>query len=126
LADFIGRLKPDTAYLSIPTRPTSIRGIHPVSKNKITEAWELFKLQGIHTELLTGFEGSDTGFTGNAFEDILTISSVHPLREDTLNKLLLKDNASNAVVRSLIHQGLIKEVSYAGNKYYLRNYLDKR
>ena len=34
--------------------------------------------------MLLGFEGSDTGFTGDAREDILNMSAVHPIREETM------------------------------------------
>ena len=74
------------------------------------------------SELLTGFEGSDTGSTGNIYEDILNITAVHPLREDTLRKLLEKDNADFQVVESLLKQKLIRSTIYKGKRYYLREY----
>ncbi|HCY00598.1 MAG TPA: radical SAM protein, partial [Bacteroidales bacterium] len=53
----------------------------------------------LNTELILGFEGTNTGYTGNAIDDILNISAVHPLREDTLNELLKKNNATFDVVK---------------------------
>ncbi|HBE40677.1 MAG TPA: radical SAM protein, partial [Bacteroidales bacterium] len=50
------------------------------------------------------------------------ITAVHPLREDTLSKLLEKDNADYQVVESLINQKLIKSVIYKGKKFFLREY----
>ena len=85
-------------------------------------AWQLFNNLKIETELLTGFEGTDTGFTGNIYEDILNITAVHPLREDTLFKLIQNDGADRSVVDSLIKQHLIKMVIYEGRKYFIRDY----
>lgn len=121
-ASFIAELNPQKAYLAIPTRPPAVKEVKPVSEEKITEAWQIYQEAGITTELLTGFEGTDTGFTGNALEDILNITAVHPLREDTIAKLLEQNKTSLSVVNSLLAQELIKSVNYKGKTYYVRNY----
>ena len=121
-ASFISRLRPYTAYLSIPTRPPAEKKVKAVTEAKITEAWKIYQDKKIHTQLLTGFEGTDTGYTGNIYEDILNITSVHPLREDTLQELLKKGNTNKQVVDTLLKQGLIKEISYNDKKYYLRHF----
>lgn len=119
---FIARLHPEKAFLSVPTRPPAIKEVKPVTEELMAMAWQTFRNAGIKTELLTGFEGTDTGFTGNAFEDILNITAVHPLREDTLQELLKKENTDILVVDSMISQGLLKKITYEGRDYYLRSY----
>ena len=121
-ASFIASLKPKTAYISIPTRPPAMKAVKPVREEKLTEAWRIYKTAGVHTELLAGFEGTDTGSTGNAFDDILNITAVHPLREDTVEELLRKNKSDNSVIDSLIAQRLIKGVKYKGKVYYVRSY----
>lgn len=121
-ASFIAQLKPKTAYLSIPTRPPALRKIQAISEKKITETWQIYCKKGINTELLTGFEGTNTGFTGNAYDDILNVTAVHPLREDTILELVNKENSDMSVVESLVKQGLIKGVKYKGKTYYTRRY----
>ncbi|MBN2350413.1 MAG: radical SAM protein [Bacteroidales bacterium] len=121
-ASFIAKLNPQKAYLSIPTRPPAVKEVKPVSEEKITESWQIYQEAGLTTELLTGFEGTDTGFTGNAFEDILNITAVHPLREDTIAKLLEQNKTSLSVIQSLVAQELIKSVNYKGKTYFVRNY----
>jgi len=121
-ASFITELNPQKAYLSIPTRPPALKEVKPVSEEKLTEAWQIYQEADLTTELLTGFEGTDTGFTGNAFEDILNITAVHPLREDTISKLLEQNKTSLSVINSLVTQELIKSVNYKGKTYYVRNY----
>ncbi|MBN1986830.1 MAG: radical SAM protein [Prolixibacteraceae bacterium] len=119
---FIAGINPETACLSIPVRPPAVEGIRPASDESITMAWQLFRNAGINTELLTGFEGTDTGVTGNAFEDILNITAVHPLREDTMTELLRKENTDMSVVELLVFMRLIKKTKYKGRNYYLRSY----
>ena len=121
-AFFISHLKPAKAYLSIPTRPPALREIKPVTEEKLTEAWQTFQQAGINPELLTGFEGTDTGTTGNAAEDILNITAVHPLREDTISRLLEQENADHSVIDSLVDRGLITGVKHEGKTYYVRCY----
>jgi len=121
-ASFIASINPSKAYLSIPTRPPVLTSIKPVSEGKIAEAWHIFHKKGILTELLTGFEGTNAGTTGNAFEDILNITAVHPLREDTMAVILKQDKSDESVVNSLIAQGLIKGINYNGKVFYVRSF----
>ena len=126
LAEMIKKVNPCKAYLSVPIRPPAEKGVRPPDTEKLNEAWQIFTQKNIKTELLTGFEGSDTGSTGNIYEDILNITAVHPLREDTLHLLLQKDNADFQVVDSLLKQKLIKSAVLKGKKYYLREYHIKK
>ncbi|MFN2396772.1 MAG: hypothetical protein ABR597_13920 [Bacteroidales bacterium] len=81
-------------------------------EEKLTEAWQIYQEAGLTKELLTGFEGTDTGYTGNAFDDILNITTVHPLRKDTITKLLEQNKTSLSVINSLVAQKLIKSINY--------------
>jgi wyosine [tRNA(Phe)-imidazoG37] synthetase (radical SAM superfamily) len=122
ISELTKRINPGKAYLAIPTRPPSEKSVNPPDSEKLNMAWQIFNNNNINTEFLTGFEGSDTGFTGNIYDDILNITAVHPLRQDSLISLLRNDNADFSVVKSLIKQRLIRSTIYNGNKYYLREY----
>lgn len=122
LADIIRMMDPSTAYLSVPTRPPAEKTIKPPDNEKLNIAWQTFSARSIRTELLTGFEGTETGCTGNIYDDILNISAVHPIREDTMEELLGKDKADKKVIESLIRQRLISETIYRGKKFYIREY----
>jgi wyosine [tRNA(Phe)-imidazoG37] synthetase (radical SAM superfamily) len=119
---YIAKLNVETAYLSIPTRPPAEKAVKAITPENIAKAWQIFNEKGINTENITGFEGTNTGFTGNAYEDILNITAVHPLRDDTLNELLEKENAGMDVIESLILQRYLKKNHYNGHDYYVRNY----
>jgi wyosine [tRNA(Phe)-imidazoG37] synthetase (radical SAM superfamily) len=122
LSELIHTASPSKAYISIPIRPPAEKNIRPPDEETLNEAWQIISKTGISAELLTGFEGSWAGYTGNAYEDILNITAVHPLREETLARLLLNDGAGMNVIDSLISQRLIKETIYDGKKYYMRKY----
>ncbi len=122
VAEIIRFIDPVKAYLSVPTRPPAEKFVKPPEPERLNEAWQIFTKNQIRTEFLTGYEGSDTGFTGNIYEDILNITAVHPLREDSLLKLLENDNADYNIVNALINQHLIKSILYEGKKYFIRDY----
>jgi wyosine [tRNA(Phe)-imidazoG37] synthetase (radical SAM superfamily) len=122
VAAIISTLTPGRAYISIPIRPPAEKSVMPPDMETVNLAWQLFKEAGIETELLTGFEGVDTGFTGNIYEDILNITAVHPLREDALMELLTKNGADFSKVESLLSQRLIRCALYQGKKFYLRDF----
>lgn len=122
LAEIVKSINPEIAYLAVPIRPPLENFVKPPDAVRLNLAWQIFNKMDIKTELLTGFEGTDTGYTGNIYEDILNITAVHPLREDALHKLLQDDGAVYSVVDSLINQHLIKSIIYEGNKFFIRDY----
>lgn len=122
IASIIRTLAPGRAYISIPIRPPAEKSVMPPGVETVNLAWQIFREAGIETELLTGFEGVDTGFTGNIYEDILNITAVHPLREDALMELLAKNGADFSTVESLLSQRLIKCSVYQDRKFYLRDF----
>lgn len=122
LAELISKINPKKAYISVPTRPPAEKWVQAPDSEKLNMVWQVFDSFHLEAELITGFEGSDTGYTGNIYEDILNISAVHPLREDTLEMLLKKDNADVQVIDSLMRQRLLSTVTYNGRKFYIREY----
>lgn len=122
VASIITAMKAGKAYISVPIRPPAENGVMAPGVESVNIAWQIFREADIDTELLTGFEGVDTGFTGNIYEDILNITAVHPLREDSLRELLARNGADFSIVESLLSQRLIKRTFYEGHKFYLRDF----
>jgi len=121
-AKLVAQVSPALAYISIPTRPPAIATISAPNEATINHAYQIFTEKGLKTELIVGFEGIDTGFTGNAIEDIVNICTVHPIREDTMQELLRRDNADQSVVESLIKDRTIERVSYKTKSFYIRKF----
>ncbi|MDD2549273.1 MAG: radical SAM protein [Bacteroidales bacterium] len=115
-------LSPSIAYLSIPTRPPAVSTVKPSTPEAINEAYQIFDKRGLNTELILGFEGTDTGYTGNAAEDILNICAVHPIREDTMRELLAKNNSDYSVLYKLIEEDKVVELEFDSKKFYLRKH----
>jgi len=52
--------------------------------------------------------------------DLLSITAVHPMRQEAVESLLRRNGAGWDVVQGMIENGHLKELEYGGHKYYLR------
>ena len=122
MADFLVRLNPAKAYLAIPTRPPAENWVHPPAPEDINVAFQVFNENLDQVEYLIGYEGNAFAFTGNLEEDLLNITSVHPMRESAVGEFLKKAGADWSVVHQLIAQSKLVETEYEGQKFYLRSF----
>lgn len=120
IAGFLARLRPISAYLSVPTRPTAEKWVQTPTAENINRAYNIFHERIDWVEYLIGYEGNAFSFTGNVKEDLLSITAVHPMREDAVSEFLAKAGADWAIVHSLIGQGQLVEAKYKGRKFYIR------
>lgn len=120
IAEFLGLLKPSKAYISIPIRPPAEHWVKPPEEDVLNRAYQVFQRRTESVEFLAGYEGNAFVSTGNVGEDLLSITSVHPMREDAVRNFLARANADWAIVPSLIHRGELVETNYEGKSFYLR------
>jgi wyosine [tRNA(Phe)-imidazoG37] synthetase (radical SAM superfamily) len=129
IAAFLKNLKTlDKAYLAIPTRPPTEKWVKPAKEEVINVAFQVFaKKLGINrVEYLIGYEGNAFAFTGKLEEDLLSITSVHPMRKEAVEAFLKKANANWQIIEELLHEGKLVELEYEGNIYYMRKSLTRR
>jgi wyosine [tRNA(Phe)-imidazoG37] synthetase (radical SAM superfamily) len=121
LAEFTRDLGPAITYLSVPTRPPALAWVEPAGAEVLNSAYQKFAAQGIAVELITGHEEGPFAASGDTERDILGITSVHPMREDSVRELLEQAGKDWSVIRGMLNDGLLLEVEYMGNRFYLRN-----
>jgi len=126
VAAFLVRLKPDRAYLSVPTRPPAEKWVQPPSEIRIHEAYQLFRRRLDNVEYLIGYEGDAFSFTGDVAEDLLNITAVHPMREEAVARLLEKAGADWDVVQRLVEAGQIIKIAYDARTFYMRKLPGRR
>jgi wyosine [tRNA(Phe)-imidazoG37] synthetase (radical SAM superfamily) len=121
---FLDELVPDMAYLAIPTRPPAEEWVHPPQEDIINRAYQILseRLEGVELEYLIGYEGDAFVSAGNAEADLLSITAVHPMREQAVDKFLRRTGADWSVVRDLIAQGQLVEAEYRGKTFYMRRF----
>jgi len=120
VANFLAQLHPAKAYLAVPTRPPAEPWAEPPPEAVINQAFQLLCTRLEHVELLIGYEGNAFASTGNVADDLLSITAVHPMREDAVQELLARSGAEMSVVRTLVAGGQLVETTYDGRKFYAR------
>ena len=120
VADFLSRLRPAVAYLSVPTRPPAEEWVRPPGEEFVNRACQILGERVEQVEHLIGYEGNAFAFTGDVEEDLLSITAVHPMREEAVGAFLARAGADWPVVHGLIAQDQLVEAEYRRQKFYLR------
>lgn len=120
VAEFLARLRPDIAYLSIPTRPPAEAWVQSPDESVINRAYQVLSEKVERVEYLIGYEGNAFAFTGNVEDDLLSITAVHPMRKDAVDEFLDRARADWSAIHQLVAQDRLLETKYGGNRFYLR------
>jgi len=120
VASFLALLRPARAYLAIPTRPPAEEWVRPPDEAAVNRAYQILSQQLDQVEYLIGYEGNAFAFTGNVEQDLLSITAVHPMREDAVGAFLARAGADSPVVRRLMAQGQLVATEYEGQRFYVR------
>ena len=129
IAEFLGQLeKLDKAYIGIPTRPPTEKWVKPAREKVVNASFQVFanELDADRVEYLIGYEGNAFASTGNVEEDLMSITAVHPMREEAVMEFLGNANADWLVAKKLLREGELIELPYEGNKYYMRRLPSRR
>jgi wyosine [tRNA(Phe)-imidazoG37] synthetase (radical SAM superfamily) len=119
-ATFLAEIGPQIAYLAVPVRPTTVKGVHGTDEAGLLRAHQIFSARLENVELLTGHEIGEFAHTGDAREDLLAITAVHPMREDDVRKLLAEDREGWQLIEDLLAAGELKSLMFEGEVFYLR------
>jgi len=122
IADILAEVKPKKAYVAVPTRPPAEEWVKPAREEIVNEAFQIFskRLGWDRVEYLIGYEGDAFASTGNIEEDLLSITSVHPMREEGVKELLKRANANWSIISNLLHEEKLIELEYENHRYYMR------
>jgi wyosine [tRNA(Phe)-imidazoG37] synthetase (radical SAM superfamily) len=119
-AAFLARVQPATAYLSIPTRPPAETWVRPPDEAALNRAYQILSEQVPTVEYLIGYEGNAFASTGDVQSDLLSITAVHPMREDAVQAFLARAEANWDVVEELVALGQLVQTSYNDHGFYVR------
>lgn len=125
VAEFIREIKPSTAYLSIPTRPPAEEWAIAPDESSLNLAYQVFLEHKIPVEYLIGYEGNEFASTGDIEDDLLSITSVHPMREDAIREYLTKAMVDFSVVEKMVAEEKLVVTEYQHNLFYLRRFYQR-
>jgi wyosine [tRNA(Phe)-imidazoG37] synthetase (radical SAM superfamily) len=120
VAQLVAALRPSIAYLSVPTRPPAEAWVRPPAEESVNRAYQILSEGVERVEFLIGYEGNAFAFTGNAVDDLLSITAVHPMRQDAVSAYLARAGTDWSVVRDLVARDQLVQTSYRGAEFYLR------
>ncbi|OYT29482.1 radical SAM protein [Thermoplasmatales archaeon ex4572_165] len=120
IADFISGLNHKKSYISIPIRPPTEKWVKPADEQEINTAYQIFKEKEIDVEYLIDYEGNSFAFTKNVEEDLLSITSVHPMRREGVEVFLQKANANWEVIKKLLGENKLIKLQYHGKDFYMK------
>ena len=86
----------------------------------LNRAYQVLRENLERVEYLIGYEGDAFAFTGNLEEDLLSITAVHPMREDAVAAFLARAGGQRETVRRMVALGQLVESNYGGHTFYLR------
>jgi wyosine [tRNA(Phe)-imidazoG37] synthetase (radical SAM superfamily) len=119
-ARFISGLDVERAYLSVPIRPPARVSVRAPDERTLTAAYAVFSEEVGAAELLIGYEGDAFAASGDAAADLLSITAVHPMKEQAVRTLLERDGADWNTVRRLLDSGQLVETRYSGDRFFAR------
>lgn len=121
-SSYLQKLQPAYCYISIPTRPPAESWVQPPDEDAINAIYQIFSSAGLRTELLIGYEGNEFAHSGDIADDILSITAVHPMREDAVLEYLQNVGESYSVIENLLRNNQLKVSEYNGRKFYNRTF----
>jgi wyosine [tRNA(Phe)-imidazoG37] synthetase (radical SAM superfamily) len=120
IAGFLADAGIESAYLSVPTRPTAVPGALPPAPEAVAEGYRSFSRRLPRVELLTAPDDDDFACRGEPRDELLAICAVHPMRERAVRTVLGRAGVPWSVVEDLVAAGLLREVTHRGERFYLR------
>lgn len=123
IAEQISKINPRKSYLLVPTRPPAEKVISRVTGEKLIQvAGIINSISGVDVECITT-DDTEQGFffTNNIVEDLLNITSVHPIREEIIKHYFKLVKADSSILQELIEQNKIIKCAYRGKTFYKKN-----
>lgn len=120
IASFIAKINPSKSYISIPTRPPAESRAKPPEEEVLNMAYQIFREKVKNVNMLITPEEGEFTIIDDLQEDLLSIVSVHPIREEEIHKLLSEKRSDFSLVSNLIEEGKIKKVKYNNKIFYIR------
>ncbi len=120
VSDFLEKLDPDSAYVAIPTRPPAEEWAKPTREKTINYWFQTFSKKLRDVEYLIGYEGNEFSFSGDIQQDLLSITSVHPMKREGVEELLDKAGSDWEVVEGLIEEEKLIKADYEEDEFFIR------
>ena len=86
------------------------------------KAYHILREKIKSVEYLTGYEGNNFISSGSAKEDLLAITSVHPMKEKAVEQFLSTTDSDWHIIEELLKDNLLLKKEYKGENFYIRSH----
>ena len=118
VAAFLATLEPSLPFLLVPTRPPAEGWVGQPSADRLRAILAAMR-RGLPTlQCVDEPGGLDFGTTGNAEEDILAASAVHPMSEAQVARLLETAGAAPDTAERMVADGQLQVIVYRNERFY--------
>ncbi|MBN1536168.1 MAG: radical SAM protein [Anaerolineales bacterium] len=124
LADFLSELAPQKTYLSIPIRPPAENRVFPPDAYTLNKIHQIISKSLPNTECLFDAEENLFVATGDFTTDILSITSVHPIREEALKKMVKESGVEWREVEKLVEEKKLRRKVHRNEVFYQHDFSD--
>jgi wyosine [tRNA(Phe)-imidazoG37] synthetase (radical SAM superfamily) len=121
LADFITSLRPETAYLAVPTRPPAEPWAVLPEAGVIAFAREMLEQRMWRVDLLAPEPSANVIPVLDPAADLEGILAVHPMREHEVRAYLASAGVRFGTVEELIASGRVRRARHDGDVFYTRS-----
>lgn len=120
VAGFLAGIGPARACLAVPFRPPAEKfGVAP-AESTLTAAYRIFKEQLSRVEFLRDFSESCTVAGADLAGELLGILAVHPLRLQTVDRLLKGRGNGRQVLNELLRDQKVVITEFGGHRFLVR------
>ncbi|MGB6064647.1 MAG: radical SAM protein [Desulfomonilaceae bacterium] len=118
LSDLLDQVNPRCCYLATPTRPPAESWVLPPTAEVLSECYSLLAARLPAVECLTAGDEGQFTVTRSAVQDLLSITAVHPMEEEAVEKFLQKAGADWTLIERLLENGRIIKTEFEGKQFY--------
>lgn len=129
IINFIRRLKPNKAFIAVPTRPPAESWVKPSDPDKLIYIYsKLSRYMPNRIELLNYKEEGEFGIKeGDPLDEFVNIVSVHPMTLEDAYKFFDKRGLDpEKTIKILLDMGDIILIDYEDKKYVIKKLLTRR
>ena len=116
--NFIKTIKRSNSYFTIPTRPPAEEFQALPDGQTLTKLSQYIKENIPDSEALFFPESNDFKAAGKTEDEILGITRIHPMREESIKKLIREMGANDETLNNMINKGLLLKRIYQNKIFY--------
>ena len=120
VAAFLQELEPAVAYIAATTRPPAEPWVRAPEELILNQAYQIFDRHLDRVEYLLGYADAPFHATSDPAQAILSITAVHPMREEEALGYIEQMGGEPAVLSDLVQSGRLTCIPYERQRFYVR------